>query len=278
MVRGTRKRKASARAPSGAEGAGADMPDTAAPAVLRHGGSARNPYARLGLLRTGAGPHSSSAGMYTRQHVLSDTVEKSGFKYLQEVPGHRSCINALAFSRGNGQWLASGGDDMRGHIRDMFDYDPGRSGPPGTSSYRTCQRLLGHTSNIFSLSWSCANKRLISGGNDCRVLCYDLNMDDRPVDERRIAQPRRLPDTSIYAHEAGIREVSTHPTNPDLLLSSSDCGELFLTDLREPSAQVAGYGFFAAQLAASQWNPNESDGRTFAVASVGRRDTGVAYV
>lgn len=29
---------------------------------------------------------------------------------FRKLQGHRSCVNALAFSSGDGQWLASGGD------------------------------------------------------------------------------------------------------------------------------------------------------------------------
>lgn len=216
--------------------------------------------------------------VHSRRGLLARVVEDSGFKYLHEVRGHRSCINALAFSRGSGQWLASGGDDMRIHVRDVFDYDPNRRGTPETSRYRTHARLLGHTSNIFSLSWSAGNQHLISGGNDQQVLCYDLNYGDAPAYTVRTNAERRFSDVVVSAHEAGIREVSTHPTNPNLLLSSSDCGELFLVDLRLPDSHVAGYGYFPAQIASAQWNPNESDGRTFAVATVCEPKAGVACV
>ncbi|WFC95184.1 hypothetical protein MBRA1_001831 [Malassezia brasiliensis] len=207
---------------------------------------------------------------------MADAIRRSGFKYLHEVRGHRSCINALAFSRGSGQWMASGGDDMRIHVRDVFDYDPYRRGTSETSLYRTHARLLGHTSNIFSLSWSADNRFLFSGGNDQQVLCYDLNYGETPAYTVRAGAERRFPDTVVSAHEAGIREVSSHPTNPNLLLSSSDCGELFLVDLRLPDTHVAGYGYFPAQIASAQWNPNSCDGRTFAVATVCEPKAGVA--
>lgn len=219
-----------------------------------------------------------TAAMQTRRGILSEAIRTAGFPYLHEVRGHRSCINALAFSRGSGQWMASGGDDMRIHVRDLFDYDPQRPGTAESSTYRTHARLLGHTSNIFSLSWSSGNRHLFSGGNDQQVLCYDLNYGDAPAYTIRTNAERRFSDVVVSSHEAGIREVSAHPTNPNLLLSSSDCGELFLVDLRLPDTHVAAFGYFPAQLASAQWNPNESDGRTFAVATVCEPNAGVAYV
>ena len=30
----------------------------------------------------------------------------------RKLAGHRSCVNAITFSRGDGRWLASGGDGM----------------------------------------------------------------------------------------------------------------------------------------------------------------------
>lgn len=214
--------------------------------------------------------------MHLRRGLLRDSIRCSGFKYLHEVRGHRSCINALAFSRGSGQWLASGGDDMRIHVRDVFDYDPNRPGTSETSRYMTHARLLGHTSNIFSLSWSAGNRHLFSGGNDQQVLCYDLNYGDAPVRTLRTNPERRFSDVVVSEHEAGIREVSAHPTHPHLLLTSSDCGELFLVDLRLPDTHVAGYGYFPAQIASAQWNPNESDGHTFSVSTVCEPKAGVA--
>ncbi|PKI84512.1 hypothetical protein MVES1_001821 [Malassezia vespertilionis] len=211
----------------------------------------------------------------TRRRILSYAIDHTGFPYLHEVKGHRSCINALSFSRGAGQWLASGGDDMRIHIRDMFDFNTERCTAPESSSYHTLGRLLGHTSNIFSLSWSAGNRYLYSGGNDQQVLCYDLNYSAAP--SYTVRHPhRRFSDMVMSEHEAGIREVSAHPTNPHLLLSSSDCGELFLLDMRIPNTHVAGYSFFPAQLASAQFNPNENDGHTFAVSTVCEPNAGVA--
>lgn len=44
----------------------------------------------------------------------------AGFGYNTPLKSHHGCVNALAFSRGNGQWLASGGDDKRVHLWNTF--------------------------------------------------------------------------------------------------------------------------------------------------------------
>lgn len=207
----------------------------------------------------------------TRRAAFADCVAKNGFKYLHQVKGHRSCVNALAFSRDAGQWMASGGDDLRVLVRDLFDFDEERPGPE-TSSYHTTHRLFGHFSNIFSLSWSSGNKHLVSGAGDSQVLVYDVNVSDLPVSVRKPV--RRSPSLAIDEHTGSISEVSTHPTSPNLVLSASEFGELFVSDLR--MAGVAQSGLMAAQISAARWNPNPSDGLTFCVATVSRPDSGLA--
>ncbi|WFD43276.1 hypothetical protein MPSI1_001937 [Malassezia psittaci] len=214
--------------------------------------------------------------MHLRRDILGEMIVKTKFKYLHEICGHRSCVNAISFSRNNGQWMATGGDDMRIHVRDVFDYDSVQGSAENCDQYRMQERLLGHISNIFSLSWSAKDRYLFSGGNDHQVLCYDLNYGDKPAYTIGSRVRRRTEDYCISSHEASIREVSTHPYDSNLLLSASDCGELFLDDMRLPNNKVAKSGFFSAQIASAQWNPNECDGRTFAVATVCDPKAGVA--
>lgn len=215
--------------------------------------------------------------MHMRRSLLGDAIDAHGFPYLHEVKGHSSCVNALAFSKGSGQWMASGGDDLGILIRDLFDYNDDRHNGPETSCYRTRARLLGHHSNVFSLSWSVGNKYLFSGANDCLFLAYDLNYGDTPIRQVQPQIERHRPTITFGLHESSIREVSAHPTNPDLALSCSDGGDLYLLDMRLPG-QVAQYGYFPVQVESAQWNPNPSDGNRFAVASSIEPGSCVAYV
>ena len=214
---------------------------------------------------------SCASAINARHTVLADTIATSGFKFLHEAKGHRSCVNALAFSRDDGQWMASGGDDLRVIVRDLFDYDEVPAGSEA-SCYRTTQRLFGHFSNIFSISWSAGNSHIVSGAGDSQVLIYDLGVSDQPISSRN--PTRRTPSLSVDDHTGSICEVSTHPTNPHLVLSASEFGELFVSDLR--MGGVAQSGLFAAQISTARWNPNPSDGLTFAVATVSRSDSGLA--
>ena len=229
--------------------------------------NAKHNMALLQLKHAGTSVQARTQAMHLRRSILQQAIESSNFTYLHEVKGHRSCINALAFSRGSGQWMASGGDDMRIHVRDLYDFDEQRAGPPETSTYRTLARLFGHTSNVFSLSWSAQNKYLFSGGNDQMVLCYDLNYDNIPIHKITPRIERHTPTLTYSVHEYGIREVSTHPTNTNLVLSSSDGGDVHLVDVRLPHPHTAHSYYFRGQVASSQWNPNPGDGTTFAVAS-----------
>ncbi|PWN48145.1 WD40 repeat-like protein [Violaceomyces palustris] len=194
------------------------------------------------------------------------------FDYMRVLRGHHSCVNALAFSRGDGRWLASGGDDTRIHIRDMFNnIDMGGSMP--------VVQLYGHSSNIFSLAWSAQNKHLFSGANDEKVLHYDLEHSPFPIRSNfgRNQRPRtRMPHgeggrDSIASHSDSVREVSTHPFNPSVLLSCCDSGELQLLDVRLKRDKVGAERFCDASCSSVQFNPSQTDGNTFAVATLDDR-------
>lgn len=218
-----------------------------------------------------------SLALKQKQAALRDAVQTSRFKYLHEVKGHRACVNAVSFSRGTGQWMASGGDDTRILVRDLFDFDAARGEHPEASTYRTRARLLGHTSNIFSLSWTADNAKLFSGGNDSLVLLYDLHRGDAPVENLTAHVNRRMADEVLSEHDSSIREVSAHPTNPSLVLSSDDGGQVYLLDLRLPGPHVAAGGHVFSALQSAQWNPNPSDGHTFAVASSNDKFASTGY-
>ncbi|WFD34083.1 Protein-lysine N-methyltransferase efm5 [Malassezia cuniculi] len=241
-----------------------DEPVYPTPSAIR---STQNAYAHLEKARMGG---SRAAIMSTRHSLLANTIATRGFRYLHEVKGHRSCVNALAFSRNGGQWMASGGDDLRILVRDMFDFDEGRPGPEA-STYRVTHRLFGHFSNIFSLSWSSGNTHLFSGAGDSQVLVYDVNMSDMPVSRRPL---RGNPNLTIDDHTGSICSVSAHPTSANLVLSASEYGELFVSDLR--MSGVAHSALMPNQISSASWNPNASDGLTFAVATVAQAESGLA--
>lgn len=159
--------------------------------------------------------------------------------------------------------------------------------------------LVGHQSNIFSLSWSCDGERLFSGGNDDKVLCYDVSQSSLPSSpplfsnneslsqktflartskrshtgpDRGFPTPRRQPllPTSITTHSDSVKEVSAHPTNSSLVMSCSDSGDIFLTDFRaskSPIGKTIGQREARASFSSSLFCPNKSDGNTFAAST-----------
>ncbi|CBQ68670.1 conserved hypothetical protein [Sporisorium reilianum SRZ2] len=199
----------------------------------------------------------------SRQHL-----QKSQFLYRHTFNGHVSCVNALAVSRGQGRWLASGGDDKEIHIRDLFgDFSKEFESVPLLS-------LKGHESNIFSLDWSAQNQYLFSTGNDSQILYYDVEHSQLPIRGAVPCAPEErspLNATAIGAHDDSVPQLSAHPCNPNLLLSCDDGGDLKFIDIRMPHDSVsAARSDVVAGFSSVQWNPNASDGNTFAAATCGR--------
>ncbi|KAE8222506.1 hypothetical protein CF319_g4304 [Tilletia indica] len=226
-----------------------------------------------------------------KRRALGDQIRTTGFQYMRPLEGHISCINTLAFSK-DGRWLASGGDDMRVQIRDMYeDIDSERSDVFVT--------LPGHRANIFTISWSCDGQHLFSGGMDGRVYQYDVETLSNLAKQPRISLEPRQTRRSLWARQPSIqpsallsapvnptglefllgttpaiREVSAHPYNPSLLLACTQNGLLTLNDTRLPAPGIVGRarlsprtGLFALSgrsFSGVQFRPLASDGHTFA--------------
>ncbi|KAJ1023212.1 hypothetical protein NDA16_003365 [Ustilago loliicola] len=216
----------------------------------------------------GGGAHTLSQALANRHSSLQYHINQSQFLSRDSFGGHLSCVNALAFSRDQGRYLASGGDDCQIHIRDMF---------VNLSSEQERVPLVilhGHRSNIFSLSWAAQDKYLFSTGNGGQILYYDVEHSSLPIRGTVPMKPEpRLPlnPSSIGGHDDSVPEISAHPTNPNLLLSCDDSGNFKLIDIRiSHEAVAAARSDAVAGFASVQWNPNTSDGNTFAAATCGR--------
>ncbi len=116
--------------------------------------------------------------------------QQSEFRYKESLGGHKSCVNALAISRGQGRYLASGGDDKEIHIRDLFVdlRDDAQAVPIAI--------LQGHNSNIFSIDWFRDNKYLFSTGNDSQVLYYDVEHSQMPIRGAVPSEPQLRPHST----------------------------------------------------------------------------------
>ncbi|KIM54494.1 hypothetical protein SCLCIDRAFT_136752 [Scleroderma citrinum Foug A] len=144
-----------------------------------------------------------------------------GFPYSRKLTAHVSCVNYLAFSRKDGRWLASAGDDFRILLWD-FNQDDVQS-PSGYYS--------GPTGNVLSLDFSATNQYLISGGADNLVLRYDVS---RLVSPGVHWSPERpLPAVDVYRrHDDSVRCVSTHAHHDELFFSAGEDGRIIFHDAR----------------------------------------------
>ncbi|KAA8493190.1 DDB1- and CUL4-associated factor 5 [Porphyridium purpureum] len=85
-------------------------------------------------------------------------------EYVRDLVSHLGCVNCIEFSNGAGSWLASGSDDTRVLVWDLFR----PSGP------RVVSELPGHVNSVFGLAFDGPNEHLISCGIDGYVLRFDL--------------------------------------------------------------------------------------------------------
>jgi WD40 repeat protein len=99
-----------------------------------------------------------ASGDHKRQVVLWDL---STGKQLKTLEGHRSVVNAVAFSP-DGRLLASGGKG-----RNIILWD--------VSSGKQVRTLEGHRSTVYSLAFTPDGKTLISGSHDRTVMIWDVS-------------------------------------------------------------------------------------------------------
>ncbi|OCB84985.1 WD40 repeat-like protein [Sanghuangporus baumii] len=143
-------------------------------------------------------------------HAIFD----SGFPYSKKLRAHKSCVNAITFSRGDGRWLASAGDDLR-----VLLWDFHQENVEGSST-----SLTGHRSNIFCLDFSAQNQYLYSGSIDEKILKYDVSTATNSTSGG--------PVQTFTTHEDNVRGISCHPENDDLFLSVGEDGLIALHDSR----------------------------------------------
>ncbi|KAJ3506610.1 hypothetical protein NLJ89_g6776 [Agrocybe chaxingu] len=140
---------------------------------------------------------------------------------LQKLEAHKSCVNSLAFSSGDGRFLATGGDDPRIYLWDFHQEDVKK---PSFA-------LRGLKGNIFSLAFSATNKYLLCAGTFEQILVYD-------VGHIRSSVPSLAPaavDQVFRDHSESIRAVTCHPTHDELFISASEDGTIRLHDCRQPN-------------------------------------------
>ncbi|KAI9464962.1 WD40 repeat-like protein [Lactarius psammicola] len=117
-----------------------------------------------------------------------------GFPYSRKLTGHSSCVNALAFSPGDGRWLASAGDDRVIKLWDLH------------------QENLIAPSRSFSALLPCLCH--VRGGADDTILKYDLTRyTSNCLDSDG-------PMQAYNQHNDFIRSVSCHPYQDEIFMSA----------------------------------------------------------
>ncbi|KAI3616174.1 wd repeat domain 22 [Moniliophthora roreri] len=82
----------------------------------------------------------------------SSSMFDRGFPYSCKLSAHGSCVNALAFSRLDARYMASGGDDLQIHLWDFHQ----------ENLEEPCHTFIGPRSNIFCFDFSCKNRSLFA--------------------------------------------------------------------------------------------------------------------
>jgi len=133
--------------------------------------------------------------------------------YSKDLKAHFGCVNALAFSK-NGKFLASGGDDRRILIWDMAKTLCDSKNRNKTLDGR-------HESNVFCIDFNCKLEKVISGGNDEKVLVHDL-------------ETGKTQD--IFPHDEPVYGIACHPECSEIFASASSDGRVMIYDLRQSNS------------------------------------------
>ncbi|KAF9779652.1 WD40 repeat-like protein [Thelephora terrestris] len=175
-----------------------------------------------------------------KERALGNLLD-AGFPYSRCLLGHSSCVNTLAFSNGDGRFLASGGDDLKIQLYDFQQEDLNR---PSWS-------FVGPMSNVFSLAFSANNTHLYCGTTGHKLYKYDL------ATLRDVSQFPISPIDMLDDHDDTIRDVTCHPSQSELAMTASEDGRIVLRDsridARRPSAQATLQN--DSEVTGVRWNP-----------------------
>jgi cell division cycle 20-like protein 1 (cofactor of APC complex) len=168
---------------------------------------------------------------------------------LRRLDGHRSRVGALAWL---GSALTSGGRDRIILHRDTRT--PAAAGVGGDGEPADGLVLRGHKQEVCGLRWSPLEEaRLASGGNDNRLLVWDL---------RGGAGGPQQQHTRLGQHQAAVKALAWSPHQRGLLASGAGTADrglrLWCTLGAEPAClQHLDTGSQICQLAFSRTTPNE---------------------
>uniref|UniRef100_A0A915J844 Uncharacterized protein n=1 Tax=Romanomermis culicivorax TaxID=13658 RepID=A0A915J844_ROMCU len=147
------------------------------------------------------------------RHLADGIYAVAKSLYHKTIQGHYGCVNALEFSYGNEEFLASGSDDRRVLVWRSADLVLGSTSP------KNFKMKSEHNSNIFCLAFTIDNGTLLSAGNDSQVIVHCL----------KTGQPK-----DVYILEDSVYALSCHPECPNIFSTASEDGKLTVFDLRAP--------------------------------------------
>ncbi|KAG8966839.1 hypothetical protein FRC03_011253 [Tulasnella sp. 419] len=170
---------------------------------------------------------SSSSAALDLARQLSLQIEESIGRIgsTRKLVGHSSCINALTWSSGSdGKWMASGGDDNKILLWDMYgDFE---------APIASCQ---GPRGNIFTIAFNASNTTLFTAGTDERIHVYDVSRLGSPSEADTPYFSNQTARQRIEQHDDMVRGISAHPSNDALFLSCSADGQIVQHDTRAQS-------------------------------------------
>mmetsp|Transcript_21605 Transcript_21605/g.37201 ORF Transcript_21605/g.37201 Transcript_21605/m.37201 type:complete len:564 (+) Transcript_21605:85-1776(+) len=157
---------------------------------------------------TAALQHEQFPGRKNREQYASHLINSKGLLHHLDLLGHYGCVNTIEFSNGEGRFLASGSDDRRVLIWDLFS----------SQKPKLVAELRGHANIVFCALFDSDNSHVVSSGNDEFIVRFDL--------EKRVATER------AEFHQGAVHTVSLCPDNNMVGLSASEDGCIALFDFR----------------------------------------------
>jgi DDB1- and CUL4-associated factor 6 len=156
--------------------------------------------------------YSQICGLYGDRQFIDD------LDIVNELAGHRGCINALCWSR-SGSLLASGSDDTNVNI---YAYMPEHSGKQFT---RLTEIHTGHQENIFSVKFMphSNDQKIITCAGDTQVRIFDI--------ERSAAT--HVGHAKVFrCHTASVKRIVTE-ASPFYFMTCSEDGTVRQWDIRQ---------------------------------------------
>ncbi|KAJ8309567.1 hypothetical protein KUTeg_014441 [Tegillarca granosa] len=167
--------------------------------------------------------------------LMRDRVATVKSLHRRDLKAHYGCVNAIEFSHGGGELMASGGDDRRVLLWNM---------EKALSDIGSPFIMKGeHNSNIFCLAFDNENRKVFSGGNDEQVSVHD------------VATGETL---DVFLHEDAVYGLSVDPNNSNAFASACDDGRILIYDIREPpSTDPFCLANYMSSMHAVMYNPIE---------------------